>query len=63
MEQLVVEENEVHLDTLDECYLAASIDHYLEGSCPPSRRVSFPTEKREIFLALDVNGEYSQTGS
>ncbi|CAM9297473.1 unnamed protein product, partial [Rangifer tarandus platyrhynchus] len=52
---LVVEENEVHLDTLDECYLAASIDHYLEGSCPPPRRVSFPTEKREIFLALDVN--------
>ncbi|CAM9253775.1 unnamed protein product [Rangifer tarandus platyrhynchus] len=57
MEQLVVEENEVHLDTLDECYLAASIDHYLEGSCPPSRRVSFPTEKREVFLALDVNGD------
>lgn len=63
MEQLVVEEIEVHLDSLDECYLAASIDHHLEGSCPPSRSVSFSTEKREVFLALDVNGEYSQTGS
>ena len=62
MEQLVVEENEVQLDTLDDCYLAASTDHHLEGSCPPSRSVSFPTEKREVFLALDVNGEYSQTG-
>ena len=59
----MVEENEVQLDTLDDCYLAASIDHHLEGSCPPSRSVSFPTEKREVFLALDVNGEYSQTGS
>nr|CAI9691128.1 unnamed protein product [Rangifer tarandus platyrhynchus] len=57
MEQLVVEENEIQPDTLDECYLAASIGHHLEGSCPPSRRVSFPTEKREIFLALDVNGD------
>ncbi|XP_043732247.1 neuroblastoma breakpoint family member 3-like [Cervus elaphus] len=55
MEQLVVEENEVHPDSVDECYLAASIGHHLEGSCPPSRSVSFPTEKREVFLALDVN--------
>ncbi|KAB0386494.1 hypothetical protein FD755_001450 [Muntiacus reevesi] len=57
MEQLVVEENEVHPDSLDECYLAASIGHHLEDSCPPSRSVSFPTEKREVFLALDVNGD------
>ncbi|KAF4008432.1 hypothetical protein G4228_020166 [Cervus hanglu yarkandensis] len=57
MEQLVVEENEVHPDSLDECYLAASIGHHLEGSCHPYRSVSFPTEKREVFLALDVNGD------
>ena len=63
MVQLVVEENEVQPDSLDDCYVAASIDHHLEGSWPPPRRVSFPTEKREVFLALDVNGEYSQTGS
>ena len=63
MVQLVVEENEVQLDSLDDCYLTASIDHHLEGSWPPPRSVSFPTEKREVFLALDVNGEYSQTGS
>ena len=63
MEQLVVEENEVQPDSPDDCYVAASIDYHLEGSRPPSRSVSFPTEKREVFLALDVNGEYSQTGS
>ncbi|XP_043304534.1 neuroblastoma breakpoint family member 4-like [Cervus canadensis] len=57
MEQLVIEENEVHLDSVDECYLAASIGHHLEGSCHPYRSVSFPTEKRDIFLALDVNGD------
>ncbi|CAM9297546.1 unnamed protein product, partial [Rangifer tarandus platyrhynchus] len=57
MEQLVVEENEIQPDSLDECYLASSIGHHLEGSCHSSRSVSFPTEKREIFLALDVNGD------
>ena len=45
MEQLVVEENEVQLDSLDDCYLAASIGHYLEGSWPPPRSVSFPKER------------------
>ena len=63
VEQLVVEENEVQPDSLDECYLAASVGHHLAGSCHPYRSASFPTERREVCLALDVNGEYSQTGS
>lgn len=63
VEQLVVEENEVQPDSLDECYLAASVGHHLAGSCHPYRSASFPTERREVFLALDVNGEYSQAAS
>jgi len=63
VEQLVVEKNEVQPDSLDECYLAASVGHHLAGSCHPFRSASFPTERREVCLALDVNGEYSQTGS
>ncbi|XP_024845770.1 neuroblastoma breakpoint family member 4 isoform X1 [Bos taurus] len=57
VEQLVVEENEVQPDSLDECYLAASVGHHLAGSCHPYRSASFPTERREVFLALDVNGD------
>ncbi|KAI4590579.1 hypothetical protein MJG53_001628 [Ovis ammon polii x Ovis aries] len=57
VEQLVVEENEVQLDSLDECYLAASFGHHLAGSCHPYRSASFPTERREVCLALDVNGD------
>ncbi|KAI4579755.1 hypothetical protein MJT46_001123 [Ovis ammon polii x Ovis aries] len=57
VEQLVVEENEVQPDSLDECYLAASVDHHLAGSCHPYRSASFPTERREVCLALDVNGD------
>ncbi|KAM7246480.1 hypothetical protein CapIbe_002778 [Capra ibex] len=57
VEQLVVEENEVQPDSLDECYLAASIGHHLAGSCHPFKSASFPTERREVCLALDVNGD------
>ncbi|XDA70388.1 hypothetical protein R6Z07F_000760 [Ovis aries] len=57
VEQLVVEENEVQPDSLDECYLAASFGHHLAGSCHPYRSASFPTERREVCLALDVNGD------
>ncbi|KAI4590565.1 hypothetical protein MJG53_001614 [Ovis ammon polii x Ovis aries] len=57
VEQLVVEENEVQPDSLDECYLAASVGHHLAGSCHPYRSASFPTERREVCLALDVNGD------
>ncbi|MXQ79510.1 hypothetical protein E5288_WYG007086 [Bos mutus] len=57
VEQLVVEENEVQPDSLDECYLAASVGHHLAGSCHPYRSASFPTQRREVFLALDVNGD------
>ncbi|KAM7246484.1 hypothetical protein CapIbe_002782 [Capra ibex] len=57
VEQLVVEENEVQPDTLDECYLAASVGHHLAGSCHPYTSASFPTERREVCLALDVNGD------
>ncbi|KAG5215172.1 hypothetical protein JEQ12_000748 [Ovis aries] len=57
VEQLVVEENKVQPDSLDECYLAASVDHHLAGSCHPYRSASFPTERREVCLALDVNGD------
>ncbi|XP_045022154.1 putative neuroblastoma breakpoint family member 5 [Bubalus bubalis] len=57
VEQLVVEENEVQPDSLDECYLAASVGHHLAGSCHPYRSASFPTERREVFLALDVIGD------
>uniref|UniRef100_A0A452EF21 Olduvai domain-containing protein n=1 Tax=Capra hircus TaxID=9925 RepID=A0A452EF21_CAPHI len=63
VEQLVVEDNEVQPDSLDECYLAASVGHHLAGSCHPYTSASFSTERREVCLALDVNGEYSQTGS
>ena len=63
VEQLVVEKNEVQPDSLDECYLAASVGHHLAGSCHPYTSASFSTERREVCLALDVNGEYSQTGS
>ena len=59
----MVEENEVQPDSLDECYLAASVGHHLAGSCHPYTSASFSTERREVCLALDVNGEYSQTGS
>ncbi|KAI4579744.1 hypothetical protein MJT46_001112 [Ovis ammon polii x Ovis aries] len=57
VEQLVVEENEVQPDSLDEGYLAASVGHHLAGSCHPYRSASFPTERREACLALDVNGD------
>ncbi|KAJ1064427.1 hypothetical protein K5549_015522 [Capra hircus] len=57
VEQLVVEKNEVQPDSLDECYLAASVGHHLAGSCHPFRSASFPTERREVCLALDVNGD------
>ncbi|KAG5215165.1 hypothetical protein JEQ12_000741 [Ovis aries] len=57
VEQLVVEENKVQPDSLDECYLAASVGHHLAGSCHPYRSASFPTERREVCLALDVNGD------
>ncbi|XP_069438022.1 neuroblastoma breakpoint family member 4-like [Ovis canadensis] len=57
VEQLVVEENEVQPDSLDECYLAASVGHHLAASCHPYRSASFPTERREVCLALDVNGD------
>ncbi|KAI4549098.1 hypothetical protein MG293_001428 [Ovis ammon polii] len=57
VEQLVVEENEVQPDSLDECYLSASVDRHLAGSCHPYRSASFPTERREVCLALDVNGD------
>ncbi|KAI4579758.1 hypothetical protein MJT46_001126 [Ovis ammon polii x Ovis aries] len=57
VEQLVVEENEVQPDSLDECYLSASVDHHLAGSCHPYRSASFPKERREVCLALDVNGD------
>ncbi|KAI4549100.1 hypothetical protein MG293_001430 [Ovis ammon polii] len=57
VEQLVVEENEVQPDSLDEGYLAASVGHHLAGSCHPYRSASFPTERREVCLALDVNGD------
>ncbi|XDA70393.1 hypothetical protein R6Z07F_000765 [Ovis aries] len=57
VEQLVVEENEVQPDSLDECYLAASVGHHLAGSCHPYRSASFTTERREVCLALDVNDD------
>ncbi|XDB48803.1 hypothetical protein AB1E18_002385 [Capra hircus] len=57
VEQLVVEDNEVQPDSLDECYLAASVGHHLAGSCHPYTSASFPTERREVCLALDVNGD------
>ncbi|XP_069437817.1 neuroblastoma breakpoint family member 6-like [Ovis canadensis] len=57
VEQLVVEENEVQPDSLDECYLSASVDRHLAGSCHPYRSASFPTERIEVCLALDVNGD------
>ncbi|XP_069437946.1 neuroblastoma breakpoint family member 4-like [Ovis canadensis] len=57
VKQLVVEENEVQPDSLDECYLSASVGHHLAGSCHPYRSASFPTERREVCLALDVNGD------
>ncbi|XP_055250003.1 neuroblastoma breakpoint family member 4-like isoform X2 [Moschus berezovskii] len=57
VEQLVVEEIEVQPDSVDECYLAASIGHHLAGSCHPYRSASFPTESTDVFWTLNVNGD------